>query len=597
MSDERLDQLLAHLARDLGDEVAAAALAPGAFAERAARWAALPARSYGPLRLAVALVLLMLALLAAYTLIGSLTPNPNDLVRLSQAAHEKPPPFTLTISRPINVSCGTGEGEAALRYLHDGRGSLRRECLTGGATYDYWVANARIEGWWSGTAWHVQPTLARPGVPIATVDWLNWVKVGELIPGVTRQEGSLVTCPDWHLDGAEQVAGRPARIVSCGFDRYWIDEGSHLLVKVEVGGTIVEAEELQIGAVPPAGLFEIENKPDVRRALTVGQVPPPWVLPLVSGGSLDLVSFRGRPAAVLFIQDSCTGPCLRFADFDAVVGARAERLSSAAIVRSQRYPWLAETYTAETPVVIDEGLETAGWELDLGGGPIVLFDADGRVAGFTDPRSAAAFAEILDAFLSGAPIAFPPVGDGVFVDGEPAPALTASLLGGGGMLDLATLRGRPVVVLSPRLDSFTDLGPTTETDALITEFARAAAAVGRDATFVVIVWERWEKGWKRAPWPDRDEVLGRARARVGAAVDDILVIEGHGASSYGSRGSGWGEHGWSSLLSVGGEPDLPRAAVVVVDGHGLVADVLWGDSLPAGAELASMVRSVLAERP
>lgn len=561
----------------------------------AARWAIPRLWTTRVSRLAL-VVLLVLAMLVALAVVGSRQPEPNELVRLSQAVHRNPPAFVMTIRPQGEIGCATGPydpmSRIEWRYRYDGAGTIRRECLVDGVVHDYLIENTLSGGGWSGTSWTTGSNVGGDtGVPIATVNWLNWVGVGELVPGVHRPDGQPVDCPAWALGPVEPVAGRAARIVSCGPDRYWIDEASLLLVRIEFEARRLEASELQVGQAQDPALFEIPERPRRRTLLQRGEVPPTWILPRVGGGSFDLASLRGRPAAVLIGRQPCIGPCLALGDFAAVVGQRSDRLNAAAITGPRLvFPGaeLAQAAAAGLPVAEDNGEETIGWEIEQDAGSVVLFDADDRVVDFIDARSRASLAAAVDSLLAGTPLPLPPVGDGVFVPGNPAPALTAELLNGG-TIDFATLRGRPVVVLSPAWESAAGIPTKAAAEAQVTEIVRAQRLVGEVATFVVIA---WGEAYTGPPPPVWHGIFDRVRARVGATVDDLVVIHGQ---DYGSSGPGsFGIDSWDALQLIGGDPYRWDPAIVILDRDGLVNEVLWGDTLPDGSELAAIVSRLIA---
>jgi hypothetical protein len=368
-------------------------------------------------------------------------------------------------------------------------------------------------------------------------------------------------------------------------------------VRVELDGQLLAAaSSLEVGIQPAGDLFAIEGRSNVRRTLEEGQPAAEWILPQLGGGVFDVASLRGRTTVVLMRSRICTGGCVSLDDLLAVVRPRADRLHALAIGNRAALgvlPFspdeLRAAARAGLPIVDDAGTDETGWSIDPSLGSIVLLDADLRVLFVADARSRTSLAAAIDSALSGQPRPLIPVADGAVVPGEPAPALRADRLDGG-RIDMATLRGKPVVLLSPAWESSADVAARSETRSLLTELARARSAVGDRVTFIVIAWTEGYSGVPPEGWPD---VLAAARSATGVAADDLIAIVGH---TYG--GDGWStEDGWGALAWVGGLPSRWDPAIVVIDSAGNVDRVLWGSAMPNGAELAAQLEGILEVEP
>lgn len=167
---------------------------------------------------------------------------------------------------------------------------------------------------------------------------------------------------------------------------------------------------------------------------------------------------------------------------------------------------------AGIPVLADDNTGWPRWEYPLLDG-LVLFEPDGRVAALVDARTGESMTAAIDAFVAGEPIPSAPPGDGDFVVGEPAPALTGELLGGG-EFGPETLHGRPAVVIVPP-HGLSDAGCDSEDLTLISDLH---AALGDEASVVAIAW-----------WPPsgNGNALDGWNARLGEAgltSGDVLVV-------------------------------------------------------------------------
>jgi YD repeat-containing protein len=613
MSDERFDLELRRFLDWRAGQLAGVA-GPEEIANRIAVRvsAGRPGRAQ-MMRLAWVMLLaaLLAAALAVAALVASRGPDAGELVRLSQEIHRDPPAFSMTTTfgplgamepqggQALDVvegwytACGNlASAEDApwirWRYFYDGQGRFRQECQTptmtsdtGAATYGYVggfeVRDAETRGVWDAASWQLRPPNRAVGVPAATILWLNWVNVGTYRHPT---EGQLVECPTWELGQIETVAGRPARVVSCGADRYWIDEASHLLVKRGAGDEVlIEALELQVGTAPPDAQFDMYPT-DFTPRLTVGRAAVDVTLPLIGGGSWDSASLMGRPAAVL-IQTDCHAPavCLSLDDFVAVVTARSDRLNAAAISASHAQAYPAEAVRAAMaagiPVAVDDQTGWPRWESP--GLGTVLFEADGRVAAVVDARSPESLTAAVDALIATSPIPIPPPGDGVLMAGQPAPGIRAQQMGGE-TFDLSEMRGRPVILLSP--PAGWSASPDPDTARLVAELARARDSVGDAAAYVVLAWRYASFERRPGPFDGWGEVLDDARAEAGPSIDGLLLIDPPDPM-----------RDWFQSRV---EPYYAqRPAFVVIDADGLVHEVFGGEEIPTAEELAAVLRSLL----
>ena len=442
------------------------------------------------------------------TLVGPvITPDmsADEVVTASMDVYRDPPPFTLktTLGPPEEyrtnwyTACGNLDDvserrQIYWRYLFDGR-RFRQECRYGGDYVGgFEVLTPDGHGTYDFHAWKTVtgPFLGRPAdAPPATPLWLNWVNVGA---ADDANAGRSVRCDAWILGPVEDIAEQPARVVSCGVDRYWVDMESGFLVKRERGGEVLsEALELSVGTKPDASQFAMLGT-DFTTSVEPGKRPAAITLPTYGGGTWSSDSLRGRPTAVL-IQTDCIGAgCLPFDDFVAAVAARADRLQAAVIAfgghRGFSAPQIAAAEAAGIPLLHDDESGWPRWGLPLG---VALFDADGTVRSVVDPHTPASLAAVLDAFVSGQSIPVPPPWDGQFTVGEPVSVLYGQLVGGGSRsadtFDLAKLAGRPVVVtvgLLPQRDGTWTNDP--ENARAVAAMAGARRGLGDQAAFVLL---------------------------------------------------------------------------------------------------------------
>lgn len=536
------------------------------------------------LRIGLALALIA-GLLAVLAVVGARLNEASRLVSLSQAVHQNPPAFTMTTTAYDIPGDGSSfhvchsdfaGGEAdipsmQLRYLYDGAGHLRIECRFPGRGIPGGQGSGDVAfiivgpdgraGAWTGQEWFEDPAvLVRlPHAPVATVDWLNWINEGSFLP----DEDLPVECASWTLGAVTQVAGRSAQEVSCGSERFWIDEASRLMVRREIDGRLIsEAVELEVGIVPAAALFDPDTaQANVRWPLEIGgrvkigEIPPDWTLELVGGGSFSSTDLRGQPSAVL-IQGPDGPPVIGLEAFASVVAPRLDRMHSVAIATTA-------SEAAGIPVVVDDGTTAPAWNGRPG---VWLFGADGRIEAYLDLRSAGSLGSALDALLAGSVIPMAPAGDGVFDVGQPAPPLAGPLIGGG-EFELTGTRGMPIVILNPGERNYMTGALVPLGFEPIAELAEASRLVGDRATFVVLAWET-------EFWLD-----GRGRGPRGASGLPFIHASGGTWSALRGPNARW-DGGFRS-----------RAAIVILDGDGIVRRVI-SDDLPSVEELIGLIEEL-----
>jgi peroxiredoxin len=549
------------------------------------------------------MALLVLALLAAVAIgVASRKPSAEELVRLSQAAHRDPPAFTMTTTALAGPAGGMycpltpdyeGDPGTLLRFVYDGDRSFREECYFGSQISEMSVTDGTTAGLWKNGAWQetggrfeIVTGLSLPaGVSAATVGWLNWLGVGQLDDPPPTAPGALTTCSKWTLGSTMTVAGRPSTEVVCGPVHYWIDDTSRLLVRIEVEDKYsVEALELQVGAEPAATLFSVVPPDNVRSALTDGDTPPDWILPLVDGVDFAWSSLRGRPVvALVSTTPNCAGAhaCIGLETFAAAVGERTSEIHAIAVADRTAFSdrELAAAAAAGIPVVFDDGTAATGWLHRPG---VSFFDAAGRYRLTVDPRSSTSLTAAIDAFVHETPIPPMPPGDGTFAVGRPAPRFVTETLDGR-TFDLSSLGGKPVVVLAPAWEVSSDVRGRDATRTLVGDLASAHALVGDRVSFVVIA---WNQGYGSSPAAGWAEVMADVRAEFGTSVDDIHVVKGRTYA---------GLDGWTALAWIGGDPQVWEASIVVVNADGVVARLLI-EPLPAPHELVEIVAEVEGER-
>ncbi len=516
-----------------------------------------------------------------------------EVVAASIATHLDPPPFTLVTglgpseeyranwySACGNLDDPSDRRTVYWRYLYDGTG-FRQECRYGGIVGQpgplggQYVGGLEVltpdgHGTYDSSAWKTVagPFLGRPAdAPAATPLWLNWVNVGA---ADDANAGRTVSCDAWILGPIEDIAERPARVVSCGAARYWVDMDSGLLVKRERAGEVLsEALALSVGAKPDASQFAMLGT-GFTTSVEPGRRPAVITLPTHEGGTWSSDSLRGRPTAVL-IQTGCVGAgCLRFDDFVDAVAARADRLQAAVIAFGGHpgfsAPQIAAAEAAGIPLLRDDGSGWPRWDHPLG---VALFDADGTVRSVVDPHTPASLAAVLDAFVGKQPIPVPPPWDGLFTVGEPVTALYARQIRDGRptgeVFDLAKLVGRPVVVT---IGVFPASWSDSENAKAVAAMAAARRELGDRAVFVLL-------GGPEAT-TEALETWTRLLAAEGLTDADVSVIVSEDS---------WGR--WATL-SRGPAESIGQPAMLVVGPSGDVA-AIFGDGLPTTAELRLVI--------
>jgi hypothetical protein len=358
--------------------------------------------------------------------------------------------------------------------------------MYGGSTPAY-VGGLEVQtpeghGVWGVPEWELVPGgfMNRPaGAPLATLLWLNWF----------GKDGQRSTCSDWELGSTEVIAGRSARAVTCGTEAYWIDEDSGLLLRRERDGqTLAEVVSLEIG--PPAEDIVLYGS-DFSTQLEVGRTAAPVTLPDRNGGQWSSGSLLGRRTAVL-VRWGCgdAEACVTIADFSRAVATHGV---SGVVIRFEpsSEPSVEDAAAADdagVPIVADDQSGWPRWEYPILAG-LLLFDADGTLVAVVEARTSETMVAALQAFTGGRPIPPAPVWDGYFAIGEPLPALTGTLLGGGAF-DSGALAERPLVVLSPgRFVPGTESGcPVEPSEAAVRALNESRRSVSPDVTFAVLAW-------------------------------------------------------------------------------------------------------------
>lgn len=417
-----------------------------------------------PRHMVLAIAALLVVLLVSIgAVIGALLLRPDpavELVRRSQALHANPPAFSVvTTSGPIEwelppwyTACADPAFEEEWRqlrwrYEYDGSGSFQQACVYGGPPPMYVggleVATPDGHGIWDAAEWRLlEPGFLNrpPGAPLASLLWLTWLDA----------DGSVVRCPDWELGGTDTIAGRPARAVICGSDRYWIEPDSGFLLRREREDEVVaEVLELTLGSVVrPITLFPEEFS----TRLEMGEPAADVSLPIVDGGSWSSSSALGRRLAIL-IHWSCEEavPCVTVAEFAAAVSARSDNLAGV-VIRLDPDQTLTDAEreaasAAGVYILEDDQSGWPRWEYPHLGG-LVLIDPEGRMVAAPETLTSATLTAALDAFVTGEAIPDPPPWDGYFAPGQRMPALTGERLGGG-TYDSRDAVGRRLFVLVP----------------------------------------------------------------------------------------------------------------------------------------------------
>ncbi len=587
MLERELRELLAELDVDVAAVEPEAVFADWLFGElqveaaRSRRW---------PRTSTLLVAALLVAALAGAIAVGAMLladDDPADLVRRSQAVYSDPPPFTMVTTSgevPADIpgwytACADPSQpewrDLLWQYDYDGAGAFRQACLYGGPASRY-VGGFEVQtpaghGTWDAAQWSILPPgfLNRPtGAPLVTPLWLNWLE----------SSGQSIACDSWHMGGVDPIAGRPAREVACGTDRYWIDEQSSLLVKREIGGAIIaQATRLEVGTPPTASLFELHEAGFSIR-LNIGRAPIEVTLPHIEGGEWRSASLQGQPAALL-VQSDCHEPvpCLSLADFVDVVSARSDRLNAAAVSHSHAGAYaeaeVDAALQAGVAVLVDKQSGWPRWEYP--GLGVLLFEADGRYAGLVETRTRESLTAAIDALLAGTAIPSPPPGDGMFVEGEPAPPLAGSLLGGEAF-DLDAFRGSPAVVivppwLNPRADA-----PESARDGIgdaLRLLTGARAAISDSAQFGVIAWS--------SPMGDQPQFAGwdALLGETGVTPIEVSVIGPEPTQ----------ESLWTWLRGPVGYEGGTTTVMVVLDAEGRVRHVIGG-ALPSADVLVEMLK-------
>jgi hypothetical protein len=342
---------------------------------------------------------------------------------------------------------------------------------------------------------------------------------------------------------------------------------------------MAEVTRLEVGIVQAADLFELPAA-GFSIQFSVGEAPIGITLPHIDGGEWQSASLQGQRAALL-VQSDCHEPvpCLSLRDFVDIVSARSDRLNAAAVSygHAESYPdeEVAAAKEAGVPVLVDHQTGWPRWEYPTVG-VVLLFEADGRYVGLVETRTRESLTAALDAFLAGAGIPSAPPGDGMFVEGQPAPPLAGSLIGGEDF-DLGAFLGSPAVIIVPPWLNPRDgasesaSGPVGDALRLLTA---ARAAVGDSAGFAVIAW--WSPMGDQPQFAGWDALL----AEAGLTSDEVSVISpepGHEPETL-----------WWWLRGRVGYEGGTTTVMVVLDADGRVRHVIGGP-LPSADELIRML--------
>lgn len=385
--------------------------------------------------LAAVLGLLLVLLMATLYMASQRDPRPApiDLVRLSQAAYDDPPPIRMTVHTPSVDAVVSSDGQGTWRSAVSGE--------LGDAPGTYWLYDGTRVGSYDPTVrvWKVVP-LENGGPPYPFNDAFTWTKVD--FPGL-RATLSSVPCEDAMDLGESTVAGRVVDGVGCpGVDmEYWIDRATHLVLRTVTGqqspywsgelnrDLVTEVTVFEEVAAPVASDFAWEGQPDalppdaplVSAILQVGQKPPAWSARTVGGPFLstdDLVT----PAAILVFdpsRDCCDGAWSSAYDDFAAVAPEIPGLTPVLVGRDEigdmsLVTGFVHQHPTDIPVVNDMGAVSKGWGI-TGEPALVLLARDGTVSGMTRSRlTRDDLRRMLTALVAGEPI--PSV--------EPAPSET-----------------------------------------------------------------------------------------------------------------------------------------------------------------------------
>ncbi|HEX6129649.1 MAG TPA: hypothetical protein VF071_11570 [Candidatus Limnocylindria bacterium] len=480
--------------------------------------------------------LLLVVLIGVTIAIGAFllrTDPATELVRRSQAVHSSPPPFSVvTTSGPIEwevpgwyTACSDPAAEEEWRslrwrYEYDGAGSFQQACIYGGPPPGYVggleVVTQEGHGVWNAAFWELLPGgfLNRPpGAPLATLLWLNWLD----------PQGATISCEEWQLGDAAEIAGRDAQAVSCGNERFWIDRDSGMLLRRDRGDEVVaEVLELKVG-VPPDDAITLYPA-GFSTQLVIGQAPAQVQLNELDGSTWSSSALAGLKTAVL-VQWACPEPepCITLGEFSSAVAAHHGELGGVAISLDQATTFSASDIEAARaagiPVLVDDSSGWPRWEYPILSG-LMLFDADGRLAELLEARTVASMAAALEAFVAGTPLPELPPWDGYFTVGQPAPALTGERLGGG-VFDSSAAPGIPVAILvTPRyVPGAVDAACPSAVAAqeAVATLASVAPELAGSAIIGVIA---WGNGFSGEPFDGWDGLLDE----LGVSTDNLAVV-------------------------------------------------------------------------
>lgn len=239
--------------------------------------------------------------------------------------------------------------------------------------------------------------------------------------------------------GNDEAVGRPAKHVRCTDLELWIDTETGLILRIKslespaaaprpvpgpiglLPGTTVEITEIEYNPSFPPGAFEFlpppgatesqgEPEPDtpVSDRLKVGETAARWSGELLTGGSFDTQSLRGRPAVIFFWAPWCF-PCIDdpFTQFQAAYRKHSSALGLVSVSFDKREPTqeIVNKNLVEFPVVLDEkGTNLRRWGL-RGIPALVLLDDRGRVLRmYVGPLSNDDFEQLVDAVAAGRPL-------------------------------------------------------------------------------------------------------------------------------------------------------------------------------------------------
>jgi len=169
---------------------------------------------------------------------------------------------------------------------------------------------------------------------------------------------------------------------------------------------------------PPTGAHSTNPTFSVPNTLMIGEVAPGWTGPLLSGGTFDLASTRGKPTVVSFWND-CGCPGRRDNTLlDAIEDAYRNRADEFNVVTVAVLTDLTtvRSYVAKHrygfPVIYDRDFSIGnawGVDIELGLPWVELLDAEGRLVGVyagwkNDIGTKDDVSAILQALVSGSPL-------------------------------------------------------------------------------------------------------------------------------------------------------------------------------------------------